>query len=166
MSIIIKLTKNQITVIDDEDYELVSKHKWRTLLRPDGKFVAIKSPSTECSYLYLHRLIMKAPKGLVVDHINGDTLNNKKENLRICSQMQNNQNRQRIISKSKIKGVYKSNNPNLKANWVAQIVVNKHKICLGYFKTLEEASEAYDEAAEKYFGEFAYTNKNIKGENI
>jgi hypothetical protein len=92
-----------------------------------------------------------------VDHINGNTLDNRKENLRICTQNQNGKNR--LLNKNNVSGykgvTYK------KANklWCAQIVVNYHKMYLGLFTTAEAAALAYNEAAKKYHGEFAKLNE-------
>jgi hypothetical protein len=102
---------------------------------------------------------MKTPKGKITDHKDGDGLNNRRKNLRNCSPSQNIHN-QRVRSgekSSRFKGVSWSTE---KGKWRAQIIVRPKSIHLGYFDDEEDAAEAYDEAAIKYFG--AYANLNIK----
>lgn len=106
----------------------------------------------------LHRAIMKAKKGEQVDHINGNTLDNRKENLRICTHAENIRNRnQRKNSNTKYKGVFKSGK-----KWGASIGYENERYYLGVFKTQEEAAIAYNKAALKYHGEFALLN-TVKG---
>lgn len=107
--------------------------------------------------IILHRFLLNAQKTETVDHINHNTLDNRLENLRIATRSQNGANRR---SKRKIKGVtkpnykYRENKP-----YRARITVNKKQIFLGWFSTKEEASNAYNTAALKYFGEFAKLNE-------
>ncbi len=104
----------------------------------------------------MHRLIMNAPAGLVVDHIDGNSLNNRKTNLRICTQAQNIHNsRPRRNRSSKYKGVF-WNKVNKK--WSVSIRKGDKRIYLGGFDDEIEAALAYDRKAEELFGEFAYLN--------
>lgn len=99
----------------------------------------------------LHRLIMNTPKGYVTDHINGDKLDNRRENLRICTQHQNSMNtRISKNNKSGVKGV--STTPSGK--YRARIMLNGVEIGLGRYETLEEAAKARKRAERKYFGEY------------
>lgn len=141
-----------VMLIDEEDVP-----KEGTLHMSKGSGVRL---SLNGEKLILARLIMNCPKGMVVDHINGNRLDNRKKNLRICTQNQNTKNRVKSPrNKSGFKGVhfFKSKYP-LQKPWVAEIVVDRKRISLGYFKTKEEAARAYDIAAEKHFGEFAKFN--------
>lgn len=105
------------------------------------------------SKVYLHRLIMKAPKGMVVDHINGDRFDNRKCNLRICTQAENMRNRKPNAG-VKYKGV------RLKySRFEARIGVGKKQIFIGKFDTEIEAAMAYNEAAVKFHGEYARLNE-------
>lgn len=104
----------------------------------------------------MHREIMNAPKGMVVDHIDGNGLNNRKSNLRICTQAQNNLNsRPKRNCSSRYKGVsfYKRDKI-----WQVQIFHNSRTIFLGRFDDEIEAALAYDRKAAELFGEFAYLN--------
>jgi len=93
-----------------------------------------------------------------VDHINGDNLDNRKKNLRLCTYAENNRNRKPLENKtSKYKGVGLNKNYKIKT-WQARIVKNSKRYSLGYFKNEKEAALAYNQAAKKYFGEFAYLN--------
>ncbi len=142
-----------ITLVDDEDFEMLSRYTWHlhrryveTLIRPvpRGKQVA----------LVMHRLLLQPPAGMEVDHINGNTLDNRRANLRICTHAENCRNRrQRSDNRSGLKGV--SPYP---GGYRATIFVDGRNIHLGCFTDLEEAARAYDEAAVRYYGEFARTN--------
>ena len=105
-------------------------------------------------YKYLHRLIMGVTdKKQQVDHINGDRADNRRENLRIVNNQQNNCNKPPV--KGKYKGVHFSNK---ERKWIAQITVNYNCTALGRFDTAEKAALAYNEAAKKFHGEYAYLN--------
>jgi hypothetical protein len=106
--------------------------------------------------VYLHRLLMNAVQTQQVDHANGNSLDNRRENLRFCTSSQNSQNRRRT-STSGFKGV--SLKPRYKSKpWEANIKVAGKLKYLGRFQTPEEAAKAYDSAARDMFGEFAHTN--------
>lgn len=105
----------------------------------------------------LHKLIMNTPDGFVVDHINGDTSDNRRKNLRICTPKENARNtRKPKRNKTGFKGVVFSGKS--KKIFKAQIFVDRQCKHLGYFKTAEEAALVYNSNAKKYFGEFANLN--------
>lgn len=107
--------------------------------------------------ILLHRFITKCPKGKVVDHINHDTLDNRKLNLRICSQRENLMNKSSHKNSTSIYlGVSYCKSRKL---WAAGIKTKDSHINLGRFKSEADAARAYNEAALKYFGEFANINK-------
>ena len=107
--------------------------------KSDGKYTTVK----------LHRWLTDCPTGLQVDHINHDTLNNRRSNLRICTHSQNCQNRNgaRADSKTGIRGVYWHKGT---GRWTAQAVINNKKVSLGYFKDIQTAKAVVEDARAKY----------------
>lgn len=160
----IVLSQNQVTIVDDEDFDFLNKYKWFATWNPytksfyAGRNIKVGNKKTTVG---MSRVLMNAQKGKEVDHINHDTLDNRKKNLRIVEKKQNSYNRrQQSRNKQGFKGVY-SMNPNIWKSkpFCAQIQVNKKKIHLGYYKTAVEAALVYNENAKKYHGEFALLNK-------
>jgi len=104
----------------------------------------------------MHRFILNAPRHKLVDHIDGNGLNNRKANLRLCNHSQNAWNRRPNSGcHSKYKGVYWNKD---KKKWHATISKSYKRIHLGYFDNEIEAARAYDKKAKEFFGEFAYLN--------
>lgn len=137
------------TIIDSEDVDKIKKYKWYLT---DSGYVSTKYNGLN---LRLHRLIMDCPDNMVVDHINHNTLDNRKCNLRICTQQQNSLNKDLMTNNtSGFTGVHFDRKSK---NWVAQITYNYKNICLGRFDTKEEAIEARKQAEIDLFGE--YRNK-------
>lgn len=153
----IQLTKGLFAIVDDADYDWLNQWRWyahkgtRTFYANRRKNTRIFTKPTQ-----MHREIMNAPDDMEVDHIDGNGLNNTRANLRICTHKQNKQNVPKYANNtSGYKGVSIDRKNN---KWTARIKANNKYYFLGYFQTPEEAAHAYDEAAKKYFGEFAYTN--------
>jgi len=148
-------------LVDDEDYdrvmEAVGKAKWYAHASDkNGEYVYACDGGRD---RYMHRVIMNAPKGMDVDHKNGDRLNNCKENLRICTRSENCRNKKtRKDSATGFKGVYKDKRGSrLKSPYVAYIGDPDrpgYHIKLGYYATAEEAKAARDKAASKLHGEY------------
>lgn len=139
------------TKIDLDDVKRCQEFKWG--INKFGKFKKIYVVGAS-GKLLLHRYIMNVEKGLDVDHIHGDTLDNRKSQLRICDRKQNISNSKKYsTNKSGHKGVLWHKNTE---KWMAYIMVNwKHKT-LGYFDNIEDAIKAREKAEIKYFGEFRY----------
>ena len=154
----IKLTQGKSTLVDDEDYEWISKLKWR--YASNGSAVRNSSRHLGAQkVLQLHRIIMNAPDGLVVDHINGDRLDNRKQNLRVCSQSQNSMNRSVATNNScGYKGVYFHKG---KQKWYAHITCNGKQKHIGAFSAPEDAARAYNQRALELFGEFSKLNGGV-----
>jgi hypothetical protein len=152
----IKLTQGKIALVlvDDDDHERISKHKWCY----DGQKYANRSEREggKKIKIYMHCEILKPPDGLETDHINLNKLDNQKSNLRICTNSQQQQNCPiRKDNTSGFKGV--SWNKKIR-KWEAYISCNRIRTRLGFHNSLEEAARAYDDAAFKLFGEFARLN--------
>ena len=115
-----------------------------------------------CATILIHRLIMRAPKNKWVDHENGNALDNRRKNLRLCDPIKNSRNKSRVNAASGFKGVHVDIRSDRKCvRWLAVIRVNDKLIHLGRHRTPEEAAAAYDRAAIGHFGEFAKTNKML-----
>lgn len=156
---LIELTKGKKSIIDDEDFALVSAYKWHLAGRYAGTQLW-DSATKKRTYLMMHNLIIHPPEGHVVDHINGDPLDNRRSNLRIASNQQNSWNR-RPRSDSGLLGVRKSGD-----QWMAAIYPNLTPISLGTYETKELAAAAYNEASKVIYGEFASLNDVEKVDGI
>jgi hypothetical protein len=143
----IYLTKGKFTIVDDEDFEWINQWKWCATLSGYAKrTIWINGKHKD---VFMHRLIMSTPKGLEIDHLNLDKLDNRKENLRNCTHSQNMQNR-KVTKNNKlgIKGISLSQH-----KWRSRINVNNKNILLGSFEKMEDAMEAYRIGVKKYYGE-------------
>jgi len=149
----IKLTQNQVALVSDEDYEHLNQWRWYAMKVGDV-FYAVRSKreSGKRKTIYMHKIICP---GKEIDHKNGDTLNNTRENLRSCTHSQNLQNRRKYGSSSQYKGVSWDKKAK---KWAARIMINQKYIHLGYFTNEEKAAKAYDTAAREIFGDFARLN--------
>lgn len=153
----IPLTQGQVALIDDEDFEMVSAHKWRASWHPDTKSFYARTtlikPDGKRTTLQMHRLIMSAQPGEEVDHIHHLTLDNRKSELRLCTKNQNQHNsRKRENNTSGFKGVSWFERDQ---KWRAKITINCKQKHLGYFTTPEDAYSAYCQAAAELHGSFA-----------
>lgn len=150
----IKLTQGKYTLVDDADFEWLNQWKWHAI-KNYNKFYALRTEKEK--NIRMHRFILNPPFKKEIDHINGDGLDNRRENLRICTHSENLKNREKQSNNlSGFKGVCWNKSDK---RWVGQIFLKGKKcIYLGFFKTKEEAALAYNQAAKKYFGEFAKLN--------
>jgi len=131
------------------DLERVKAHGWYKNGINGSPYFACKCKGKHIS---LHRFIVDCPSGMQVDHINGNTLDNRRSNLRVCTKAQNSRNRHtNKNSISGYKGVYWDNHFK---KWITYIRFENKKIYLGRFDNPEKAYEAYVAASEKYHGEF------------
>jgi len=158
---LIPLTQGYFAKVDDEDYERIMVHRWCvTKGQGQGGLVrAIRCGMTNKikKTIYISREIMNNPKDKFVDHINGDTLDNRKCNLRICTRSQNEMNRRinRTEKTSKYKGVFFDKR---RKGWVSSIRVNGKQKSIGVFKSEKMAARSYNSWARLLFGEYARLN--------
>lgn len=152
----IQLTRNKTCIVDDEDVSRLSIRKWYAI-KPRGDTWYAKAKMGG-KHIAMHTFIMKTKKPFVVDHVDGDGLNNQKSNLRICLQHQNMWNqKKRSTNKSGFKGVFLHKKSK---RWCARINCKKG-IYLGLFKDKYMAAKAYDIAAQIFHGRFAVTNQML-----
>jgi hypothetical protein len=145
----IALTKGMETLVDDADFEWLSAIPWRA--DPvSGRFYAATQPAP----IRMHRLIMNAGPGQVVDHINGNPLDNRRENLRLCSHAQNMFNSKKPSTNTTgYVGVIRK-----RKKFAAMISINDKSTYLGTFDTAKEAAVYRDKIARQIRGEFACLN--------
>jgi len=159
MSQEIPLTRGYVAIVDDGDYEDLAKHKWCALQAGRRIYAVRRSPNAEIGgprMVLMHRVVIGAEVDQDADHISGDTLDNRRTNLRACVPAQNACNRgPNANNTSGYKGV--SWRPN-RGKYRATINVNRKQVHLGHFDTPEDAARAYDAAAIRLHGDFARLN--------
>ena len=154
---LIELTQGKVALVDDEDFEKVNQLKWYVAYRDKKYWCPVRGIkfNGKLKMLYMSRFIMNVTDSKIyIDHINHDTLDNRKSNLRVCTHAENCYNQRKSKrSTSGYKGV--SYHKHVK-KWQAQICINYKYIHLGYFNNPKLAYEAYCKTAIKYHGEFAH----------
>lgn len=149
---LIPLTRGIFAIVDDQDYEALSKHRWHA--SRDGYALRREYPSRR--YIMMHRVIANPGEEYEVDHINHNPSDNRRENLRICTSSQNKMNR--IADKkgrtSQYRGVYFNSLRINSKPWYANIGLNNKSIYIGCYKTEDEAYAAYQLKARELHGEF------------
>ena len=155
----IPLTKGRFALVDNNSFNYISKFKW--YFGPDGyarrsQYIGLKNGNPIVKTIRMHHLIVKKPDGFVIDHIDGDRLNNTRSNLRVATRSQNNMNRISLNGSSKYKGVTWNKKSK---KWQAQIWMNNKCKVLGQFLNEKEAAKVYNQTAVKYQGKFARLNE-------
>lgn len=148
------------TIVSKEDKDALCGYTWR--LNPAGyvyRTIWLRGENRN-SRVYMHRQVTGCPQGLQVDHINKDRLDNRRENLRVCTRSQNNAaNRKRKGGSSRFRGVsFSKDVKHRRKPWIAQIQKDGKNKRLGRFDNEVDAAKRYDEYALKFFGEFANLN--------
>jgi UDP:flavonoid glycosyltransferase YjiC (YdhE family) len=141
---LVSLTRGYFAQVDDDDYEKINKAKWRAMPVKNNDLVYAGNQRG-----MMHRQIMQAPTGTIIDHIDGDGLNNQRSNLRFCTARQNfgNARKRKTKCSSTYKGVYARPGNTWKAECAGKY--------LGNFSTEVDAAIAYNKAAKTIYGEFA-----------
>jgi hypothetical protein len=147
----IQLTKGKVAIVDDCDYEYLSQWKW---LYSDGYAERKIRINEKSKHIRMHQYILFAPDGMEVDHKNRSRLDNRRDNLRICTHSQNEANRS--IFPNNISGKKGVSWDKVNKKWRAVIEYNYKYIHIGRYKDINDASEAYNRKAKELFGEFAY----------
>lgn len=152
---VIPISQGRETIIEESDYPLIPVARWYARRGRHTWYVTTKING---EWIHMHDIVLPSPSGFVVDHIDGNGLNNRRGNLRIATTSQNQMSRLALEwqkKTSKFRGVCW--NKGMK-KWQAEIQLNQKGIYLGCYADEVEAAKAYDRAARKYFGEFARPN--------
>lgn len=153
----IKLTKNKYALVDDEDFDYLNQWSWH--LDIGGYATSWEKGKTHKTrkHLFIHRLVAKTPQGMFTDHINGDRLDNRRSNLRVCTYSQNRYNT--FKTKGRYISDYKGISRELTSkSWRVGIMVNKKQEVIYGFKNERHAALAYDLWAKDLYGDYAKLN--------
>lgn len=150
---LIPLPQNKFAIVDEADFEWLNQWKWS--YSSSGYAYRHQYGMGRIITIRMHRLIMSTPDKMETDHINGNKLDNRRANLRICTKSKNNMNRKSTVGSSKYKGVCWDKN---KCKWLTRIKINGKQIFVGRFANESEAAKAYNEMAKKLFKDFARLN--------
>lgn len=156
MSRLIPLTKGYSATVDDADYEFLSQWKWHAFLGGAGHVYAARNSAFDAegkrTHIFMHRVLCETPDGFDTDHENGNSLDNRRSNLRAATRAQNMHNRSpNRKGSSKYKGVYWHKQHR---KWVASIQVHKRRYHIGLFTSEASAAEAYSVRAAAEFRDF------------
>ncbi len=157
---LIPLTKGFFAKVDDEDYERLSRFKWRVVIARKGTAnpYAIRFNKGTRRNIFMHHEVLNFSVKGKLDHKDGDSLNNQKNNLRPATSIENGRNRRLQKHSAPYKGValFKPT-----GKFQAYVCINKKPKHLGFFDTAEDAALVYDYHADLHYGEFALTNRKM-----
>lgn len=151
------LTRNQVTIVDDRDYEKLNRHKWYAY-HNGYKFYAVRWSKVSEGWLprkmiFMHREILQTPSNMETDHISGSSLDNRRGNLRVATRSENAAN---VRRKTGYKGLCWDKR---RKKFMAYIQKECKSKFLGYFETRDEAAIAHNKAAKTIHGNFACLNQ-------
>ena len=150
---LIPLTQDKFAIVDAEDYDRLSEHKWHVMKCVRTEYAGSYQDG---KYILMHRVLLNAPHHRIVDHRDGNGLNNRKHNLRLCTHQENLYNqRPRLGGTSRFRGVCWRKT---RRKYETKIQKNGKRYSLGYYHDETEAAVVYDIKAMELFGEFAYLN--------
>lgn len=153
MTKLIHLTQGRVAIVDDSDYEYLSQYVWHYSKGYASRNMQVGLKRVKA---HMHRIIAGTPDGMDTDHINGDKLDNRRSNLRVCTRSQNRMN---VGKEKKGSSIYKGVSwYEGKMCWQVKICVNRKLLHVGYFEDEVVAARAWNEAAKKYHGAFARLN--------
>lgn len=152
---LVPLTRGLFAIVDAADFEWVSQWKWYAVGRP-GAYYAVRTERSNGKQwaVRLHRELLKPKPDEQVDHINRNTLDNRRGNLRLATSAQNGANRAYRVARSGFRGVHAQKS----GRWKATLCCGYQRLCAGTYDTAVEAARAYDALALTKFGEFANLN--------
>jgi hypothetical protein len=153
----IRLTRDMVAMVDDSDYDDLAQYAWYALAGKSHYYAARRNAGGQYPRIVLmHRYLMQAQEGFEVDHIDGNSLNNQRSNLRVGTKQENSANRRRYTENGSVKrerGVRQRN-----GRWIAEVKNLGRTIYLGTYATKGEAMEAYNTKATELYGPFARLN--------
>ena len=154
---IIRLTQGKYAIIDEEDFDRVVRYKWFAR-NSCGYWYAARNATPDCAERFLHRFVLNAPPGTLVDHVNGDGLDCRRANIRLATKRDNQRNskKRRDGRASGFKGVRQHK----LGYWMARIKVDGKEYAI-YCRSEIEAAAAYNALAVQFFGEFARLNQGV-----
>lgn len=155
---LVPLTKNKFSEVDPAGWDKVKKFKWYYGTTGYALHSTYDKNTKKHGRIRMHRFLMNTPYKMETDHINGDRLDNRHCNLRICTKSQNMHNIYRPKGKSKYKGVSWEKRIN---KWFAQIRINGKTKFLGYFDNEIDAAKKFNQEAKKHLGDYVQINKDI-----
>lgn len=150
------LSSGDVCIVDDDDYDFLNQWNWKAVRSKSNIYAGRNAGCVNGKWntVLMHRLLLDAKRGEQVDHVNHKTLDNRRSNIRLCNQSQNNANGRGYKNRaSKFKGVSRNG-----SGWIARIKKDGVCIRLGTYRDEEAAARAYDAKALEVFGEFAHTN--------
>jgi hypothetical protein len=151
------LTKGQIALVDDEDYERFIQHKWYAVERYGRWYAVTQMPRNgkkKDIRRFMGSFILNKTSNKNINYVNGNSLDNRKNNVRLATMSQSGMNKKNIEHSSVYKGVSYIKGKRTQP-WRATIQIDKIKMSLGVYSSEDEAAEAYQQTAKRYFGEFA-----------
>lgn len=156
---IIELTRGKIAIVDNDDYIYLSSKSWYADVA--GYALRTEKINGKKQAVWMHRLIMDCPKNKFIDHVNGDRLDNRKVNLRVCEHRQNLANTK--IRKDNVTGFKGVSVTKRSTSFEAKIQHQGKNIYIGRFKDKLDAAKAYNQKAQELFGVFANLNEVNNG---